>query len=161
MAKIKLKKKFLMFLTLGHVVYAMSIRKIRQKHKENHRNTVKTWLCRQLMWQPWIDLTQSMTRPNLWVTAVPSWWFRIPTLTSQNAFSLQVSHISSYIDQRKLFFHLHFRSGVVRQASSHEPPLLLFGKTRFSYCCCPVQYGLCFSSGVILQLLIGYESRSV
>ena len=64
------KKSSTYFYILGHVVYAMSIRQIRQQHKEKSRNTIKMWLCRQLMWQPWTDLTQSMTRPNLWVTAV-------------------------------------------------------------------------------------------
>ena len=29
--------------------------------KKKSRNTIKTWLCRQLMWQPWNDVTQSMS----------------------------------------------------------------------------------------------------
>ena len=38
--------------------------------KKKSRNTIKTGLCCQLMWQPWSDLTQCMMRPNLCVTAV-------------------------------------------------------------------------------------------
>ena len=72
MAKNRVEKKCsTYFYILGHVVYAMPIWQIRQQHKEKKsRNTNKMLLCRQLMWQPWTDLTQSMTRPNLWVTAV-------------------------------------------------------------------------------------------
>ena len=29
--------------------------------KKKSRNTIKTWLCRQLMWQPWSDATQYMS----------------------------------------------------------------------------------------------------
>ena len=55
------KKSSTYFYILGHVVYAMSIRQIRQQHKEKSRNTIKTWPCRHLMWQPWNDATQSMS----------------------------------------------------------------------------------------------------
>ena len=72
MAKNRVEKKVPPIFTFWVVSYMpCQFDKFDKNIKKNSRNTIKTWLCRQLMWQPWSDVTQYTMWPKIWAKAVP------------------------------------------------------------------------------------------
>jgi len=122
MAKSGVEKKVPHIFTFWVVSYMpCQFDKFDNNIKKKSRNTIKTWLCRQLMWQPWREVTQYTMRPKIWATAVlltTTWhhlinsgffirnfWKLQPQISQLEAyFSLKIFLICSWLEPRFLIF---------------------------------------------------------